>query len=308
MSTQKRQKLPINGWLNVWKPVGMSSMQAVAKARWLLSAAKAGHAGTLDPLADGILPIAFGEATKLIPLLHESRKAYRFKVRWGIQTNTDDSEGDAIATSDARPTTDQINAALPDFIGTIDQVPPSFSAVKIDGQRAYAMARAGQDVVITARPVHIDSFTLTETPDSDTAIFEVQCGTGTYVRSLARDLALKLGTVGHCLTITRIYVGDFDQNTSISLENLEQMPYESRQASLWPLAKALDDILAIAITDTEAQRLQRGQDVRFLSKMDSARLPETAPNGQILAIYGDQVIAVCRLDGVTLHPERVINN
>ncbi len=303
---QKRLKLPVNGWLNVWKPVGMSSMQAVAKARWLFNAAKAGHAGTLDPLADGILPIAFGEATKLIPLLHEAAKAYRFTVRWGVQTNTDDSEGDSIATSDHRPIREQITAALPQFTGDIQQIPPKFSAVKINGERAYAMARAGQDVVITARPVRIDQFTLIDTPDSETAVFEVRCGTGTYVRSLARDLALTLGTVGHCLTITRIYVGDFTEKTSISLESLEEMPYESRQATLWPLAKALDDILAIAITDTEAQRLQRGQDVRFLSKIDSARLPDPVPQGQILAVYGDQIIAICSLNGVTLHPERVL--
>lgn len=304
----KKIKLPINGWLNLWKPVGMSSMQAVAKARHLLNAAKAGHAGTLDPMADGILPIAFGEATKLIPLLHEAHKAYEFTVRWGQQTNTDDAEGDVIATSAIRPTKAQIEAALPAFIGLVEQVPPAFSAIKINGQRAYALARAGEDVQIASRHVQIDALTLLAIPDSDTAVFRVECATGTYVRSIARDLALKLGTKAHCLTITRVYVGIFDQKSSISLESLAQMPYTDAQGSLWPLAKALDDIPAIAITDSEAQRLRRGQDIRFISKIDSARLPDPAPTGQILAVHGDDIVAICSLDGVTLQPNRVLNN
>jgi tRNA pseudouridine55 synthase len=304
----KKQKNNISGWLNLWKPYGMSSMQAVAKVRRHYNAAKAGHAGTLDPLAEGILPIAFGEATKLIPLLQESAKAYRFTVRWGIQTNTDDTEGETIATSDVRPTKDQIKAALPAFMGLIDQVPPAFSAVKINGERAYALARAGEEVNITARPVQIDALTLIDMPDTDTAIFEVTCGTGTYVRSIARDLAVKLGTVAHCTRIIRVFVGGFTESTAILLENLVESDYTTATASLWPLAKALDDILAVAITDTEAQRLRRGMDVPLISKIDSARLPNVSPDERLIALHDGNVIAICRLENATLYPVRVLNN
>jgi tRNA pseudouridine55 synthase len=304
----KKQKNNVNGWLNLWKPYGMSSMQAVAKVRRHFNAAKAGHAGTLDPLAEGILPIAFGEATKLIPLLQESAKAYRFTMRWGIQTNTDDIEGEVIATSPSRPAREQIEAALPSFTGLIDQVPPAFSAVKIDGQRAYARARAGEQVVITPRPVQIDALTLIDMPDADTAIFEVTCGTGTYVRSIARDLALKLGSVAHCTRIIRIFVGNFTENTAILLENLVESDYTTATASLWPLVKALDDILAITITDTEAQRLRRGMDVPLISKMDSARLPRISPDERLIALHDDHVVAICRLENAMLYPVRVLNN
>ncbi len=303
----KKQKNKISGWLNLWKPTGISSMQAVARVKWLYNAAKAGHAGTLDPAADGILPIAFGEATKLIGLLHESPKAYRFTVRWGAATNTDDAEGEVIATSPSRPTAQQINAALPQFIGTLDQIPPAFSAVKINGVRSYAAARAGETVQLAPRPVHIEKFELMNTPDADTAVFEVTCGTGTYVRALARDLAENLGTKAHCLTITRIFVGKFKEKESILLENLEEMPYESRGSLLWPIAKGLDDIPALAVTDTEAQRLRRGNELRFISKIDSARVPKLQPGETILALHHDDVVAICSLDGVTLKPIRVLN-
>jgi len=303
----KKQKNNLSGWLNLWKPAGISSMHAVAKVKWLYNAAKAGHAGTLDPAADGILPIAFGEATKLIGLLHESPKAYRFTIRWGAATNTDDAEGEVIATSPNRPTAEQVNAALPQFLGTIDQVPPAFSAVKINGVRSYAAARAGEAVTLTARPVYIARFELLNSPDADTSVFEVECGTGTYVRALARDLAEVLGTKAHCLTITRIFVGKFKENESILLANLEEMPYESRGSLLWPIAKGLDDIPALAVTDTEAQRLRRGNEVRFISRMDSARLPTLQPGETLLAMHHDDVVAICSLDGVTLKPNRVLN-
>jgi tRNA pseudouridine55 synthase len=303
----KRQKNLVNGWLNLWKPAGISSMQAVAKARWLYNAAKAGHAGTLDPAADGILPIAFGEATKLIPLLHESAKAYRFTVRWGEQTNTDDTEGEIVATSPNRPTAEAIHAALPRFTGVINQIPPAFSAVKINGVRSYAAARAGETVVLAARPVHIARFDLVNIIDAQTAVFEVECGTGTYVRALARDLAEVLGTKAHCLAITRVFVGKFSEDTAILLANLEEMPYESRGSLLWPIAKGLDDIPALAVTDTEAQRLRRGNEVSFISKMDYARLPKLNPEEVLLAMHGETIVAICSLDGATLKPNRVLN-
>lgn len=304
----KRQKIKINGWLNLWKPVGPSSMQAVAAARRLFNADKAGHAGTLDPLADGILPIAFGEATKLIPLLHNAAKSYRFTVRWGVSTNTDDSEGVATATSPNRPAADAINAVLPRFTGIIDQVPPAFSAIKINGVRSYTAARAGDTVTLAARPVTIHALTLLSTPDADTAVFNVVCGTGTYVRALARDMAAALGTAGHCLTITRVFVGPFHEESAILLENLEQMPYESRGPLLWPLLRGLDDIPAVQVTDIEAQRLRRGLDIGFISKTDHARLPVlTHPDDALVAVMGHDPVAICTLDGPTLKPKRVLN-
>jgi len=306
MSTQKRQKIAYDGWINLWKPVGISSMQAVAAVRRHLHAAKIGHAGTLDPLADGILPIALGEATKLIPLLHDNLKTYRFGVTWGVATNTDDTEGEVTATSDVRPAPEAIRAILSQFTGTISQVPPAFSAIKINGQRSYALARAGEVVEIAPREIYIDDLRLIET-ESDHAIFQVTCGTGTYVRSLARDMARNLNTLGHCSFITRVNVGKFTENTSISLENLTRIPYTDLGAALWPLASGLDDILALAVTDTEAQRLQRGNDVKFLSKMDFDRIANFDSTHPLIAVHGEKVVAICRLDGATIHPTRVLN-
>jgi tRNA pseudouridine55 synthase len=308
MQQFKRQKLKLDGWLNVWKPVGQSSMQTVAQARRLFSAAKAGHAGTLDPLAEGILPIALGEGTKLIPLLQDGLKTYRFMVRWGEQTATDDQEGDVIASHDHRPDAAAIQTILPDFTGVIEQVPPAFSAVKIDGQRAYKLARAGETVEIQSRPVYIDSFTLVNQPDADHAEFEVHCGTGTYVRSLARDMAQKLGTVGHCTAIIRTKVSGFTDSNAILLENLEDMVHSARLELLHPLVYGLDDILAVALRDDEAQRLLHGQSLKFLSVADANRIP-VMPEGQdtALAVLGERVIAMVEVKGPVLRPVRILN-
>lgn len=306
MNQIKRPKIAIDGWINLWKPVGISSMQAVAAVRRHLSAKKIGHAGTLDPLADGILPIALGEATKLIPLLHDDLKTYRFGVVWGVATNTDDTEGEVTDTSDTRPSTEQIRAIIPQFIGEISQVPPAFSAVKINGQRSYKLARAGEAVEIAPRQIYIDDLRLIEA-ESDRAVFEVTCGTGTYVRSLARDMAKNLNSFGHCGFITRVNVGKFTENTSISLENLTQIPYTDLGATLWPLASGLDDILALAVTDTEAQRLQRGNEIKFLSRMDFDRIANFDPDHPIIAVHGERVVAICRISGATISPTRVLN-
>lgn len=282
-------------------------MQAVAAVRRHLNAEKIGHAGTLDPLADGILPIALGEATKLIPLLHDNLKSYRFGVNWGAATNTDDMEGEVVATSPVRPTPEQIEAVLPQFTGLIQQTPPAFSAIKINGQRSYALARAGEAVELSSREIYIDSFESIESNENQ-AVFQIICGTGTYVRALARDMAQLLGTCGHCGFITRTNVGRFTEEMSISLEKLQEMDYTACSTLLWPLANGLDDILAIAVTDTEATALRRGMAVRFLSKMDAARLPQSEPDGPVLALNGEDVVAICTLKGVTLQPVRVINN
>jgi tRNA pseudouridine55 synthase len=304
----KRKKENINGWINVWKPVGQSSMQAVAQARRLFNAAKAGHAGTLDPLAEGILPIAFGEGTKLIPLLQDGLKTYRFHVQWGVQTTTDDAEGDVSATSAVRPSQEAIRDVLQDFEGVIAQVPPAYSAVKIDGQRAYKLARAGEEVVIQPREVYIDSLELVEMVNADEAIFEVICGTGTYVRSLARDMAEKLGTKAHCSAIIRTKVGGFHEDEAILLENCEEMEHSARLELLHPLAFGLDDILAVALRDDEAQRLLHGQSLKFLSVVDANRIP-VLPEGQniALAMLGDRVIAMVEVQGPVLRPVRILN-
>lgn len=284
-------------------------MQAVAQARRIFSAAKAGHAGTLDPLAEGILPIAFGEGTKLIPLLQDGLKTYRFTVKWGEQTATDDQEGEITATHDHRPDMAAIQAILPQFTGVIEQVPPLYSAVKIDGQRAYKLARAGEEFEIRPREVYIDSLIVVNQPDRDHAEFEVTCGTGTYVRSLARDMARILGTVAHCTAIIRTKVGGFNHSDAILLENLEEMGHSARLELLHPLAFGLDDILAVALRDDEAQRLLHGQPLKFLSVMDASRIP-VMPEGQTiaLAMLGDKVIAMVEVQGPVLRPVRIINS
>ncbi len=306
-----RKKENISGWLNLYKPYGLTSMQATAKVRRLLNAAKAGHAGTLDPLAEGVLPIAFGEATKLIPLMHDLEQAhnkeYRFTVQWGAQTSTDDAEGEVVATSANRPTIAAIHSALPHFTGTITQVPPAFSAIKVNGIRSYAAARQGEAVALPARQVTIARLELLAGGTDEYSHFEVSCGTGTYVRALARDLALFLGTVGHCTRIIRTKAGAFRADQAILLDSFEEMAYESRLAILQPLVFGLDDIPAIDITETEAQRLRTGQGLSFLSLSAADRLPQPAPAGPVLAMCGNQLIALCRLESGVLRPARVIN-
>ncbi len=206
---RRRKGTPIHGWLILDKPLGPSSSGCVGKLKWLTGAQKVGHGGTLDPLASGVLPIAFGEATKTSSYAMDGSKTYEFDVTWGTSTETCDAEGDVIASSDARPTEEQINAALPSFIGDIDQIPPKFSAIKIDGQRAYELARKGEEVDIKSRPVTIHDLRVVRIVDSNTASFEVDCGKGTYVRSLARDLALHLGCEGHISRLRRTAVGPF---------------------------------------------------------------------------------------------------
>ena len=217
----KRDKRDVHGWVILDKPVGMTSTHAVAVVKRLFSAKRAGHAGTLDPLASGGLPVAMGEATKTVPFVMDGRKRYRFTVRWGEERDTDDSEGRVVATSDDRPTTEAILALLPRFKGTIEQVPPRYSAIKIQGERAYDLARDGEVVELQPRPVQIYELVLTEQPDKDHAVFEAECGKGTYVRSLARDMGRLLGTYGHVSALRRTACGPFDERDMIPLEELE---------------------------------------------------------------------------------------
>ena len=214
---RRKKGNPINGWIILDKPVGMTSTQAVGKVRWLFQAQKAGHAGTLDPLATGVLPIALGEATKTVPYAVDGVKAYEFTVRWGAETDTDDAEGRIVETSDLRPTADEIEAILPDFHGEILQTPPQFSAIKIQGERAYDLARSGETVKLEPRPVVIDRLDLVAMPDTDTSVFEAECGRGTYVRALARDMGRRLGCLGHVTQLRRTRVAAFSAGSAVTV-------------------------------------------------------------------------------------------
>ncbi len=256
---RRKKGRKVHGWLIIDKPAGVTSTAMVNKARWAIGAQKAGHAGTLDPEATGLLAIAFGEATKTIPYITDALKAYRFTVRWGAATNTDDAEGEVIAQSDARPETAQIEAALPVFTGDIEQVPPKFSAVKIDGERAYALARDGEDVEIAARPLFVESLTLVDQPDADHATFEMVCGKGGYVRSIARDLGAHLGCLGHVRDLKRVWSGPFDLTDATDVAVLETGPANSDlDQYLLPLEAGLTDLPEQKIKPEGAARLRNG--------------------------------------------------
>jgi tRNA pseudouridine55 synthase len=306
---RRKKGNPVNGWINLDKPLEMTSTQALGKVRRFLNAQKAGHAGTLDPLATGILPIALGEATKTIPYIQDGYKTYEFTVRWGEQRTTDDLEGEVMETSDVRPTADAITAALPAFTGEIEQTPPKFSAIKIDGQRAYDLARDGAEFEIQSRIVYIDSLELLDARE-DEADLVMHCGKGTYVRSLARDLAIMLGTFGHVSALRRTAVGPFTLDNAISLAQLEEMGDSPDEfESLLPLETALDDIPALAIKGDEATRLKNGNAVPFISKMDFDRLSKAGldEEGEALAVYKGKPIALVTRVGPEIQPFRVFN-
>lgn len=263
---RKKKGSPVHGWLVLDKPQGLTSTSAVARVKRLFDARKAGHAGTLDPLATGILPIAFGEATKTVPYIVDGTKSYRFTVRWGEETDTDDSEGQVTASSERRPDRAAIEAAAVAFVGDIQQVPPQYSAVKVEGARAYDLARDGEAFELAARQVRIDSLDLIAQPDAASAVFEARCGKGTYVRALARDMGRLMGCHGHIIALRRTRVGPFGEADAISLESLEQLGHndagrEPLTGILKPVEAALDDILAISFGNSDALRLKRGQSV-----------------------------------------------
>lgn len=305
---RKPKGRPLDGWLIVDKPSGIGSTDVVNKVKRLFDAQKAGHGGTLDPLATGLLPVAFGAATKTVPYVMDGTKTYRFTLRFGEARDTDDADGKVIATSEARPTDEQINAALPAFRGDIMQVPPIYSAIKIAGERAYDLAREGQAVEIAPRPARVDRFELIERPDADTAIFHVQSGKGVYMRSLARDLAQACGTVGHIAALRRLRVGPFLESHGIPLDRLlvsGDTPPPSPDLLL-PVTTALADIPALAVTEAEAARLFQGQALSLVDLM--GRVPDAAdPNGGLVrAMAGGRLIGLCRLEDGWMHPERVL--
>jgi len=309
---RKKKGDPVSGWINLNKPAGMTSTQALGKVRRFLNAQKAGHAGTLDPLASGVLPIALGEATKTISFAQDRLKTYRFTVGWGEQRDTDDREGEIIATSDHRPSEDQIRALLPNYTGEIDQIPPLYSAIKVDGARAYDLARAGKMPDLKSRTVYIETLTCLDTRTND-ADFEMTCGKGTYVRSLARDMAIDLGTKGYVSALERTAVGPFFLKDAISLDKMEQMDYFSaRDEALRPLQTVLDDIPALSLKQDEVARLQNGQKLAFISRPDYERLTQEGlgQKGEIvevLAIYDGAPIALVEAKGLEIQPVRVFN-
>ena len=291
----------VDGWLIIDKPCGMSSTQVVGKTRYLMHANKNGHTGTLDPFATGVLPIAFGEATKLVPFVTDGEKEYEFVLKWGKQTETDDTEGAVIATSDKIPTRNEILTVLPQFIGKITQVPPLYSAIKINGKPAYKLARKGQKVNIPARQVEIYDLQLLQEYD-DSAKFKVRCSKGTYVRTLGKDLALKLNTVGHLIELRRTKCAFFSLKDKILLDSLEKIEYvEERRKSLLPIETFLRDIAEIAVSAEDARRLSMGQSLPLKAYGD---LPKAE---MMAAVFDNCLIALVRVDEQKISPIRVFN-
>ena len=298
---RKREKRDVNGWLILDKPVGMTSTHAVSVAKRLYSAKRAGHAGTLDPLASGLLPIALGEATKTVPFVMDGRKIYQFTVRWGEERDTDDAEGRVDASSAARPSADDIRAVLPRFSGTIAQVPPRFSAIKVDGERAYDLARDGEVVELEARPVEIHRLSLVAIPDPDHAVLSAECGKGTYVRALARDMGRLLGCFGHVSALRRTGVGPFSEQDGVSLDRLQAADAAALIALLQPVAAGVQGLPALSVSPADAARLARGQAVLLRGR--------DAPIVQgVIAVFtqGDLIALADAAEG-ELRPRRIFN-
>ena len=317
---KKPKGRPISGWVIFDKPVGMGSTEAVAKIKWLYFAQKAGHAGTLDPLASGMLPIALGDATKTVPFVMDGRKTYRFAVTWGAETTTDDTEGPVTNTSDRRPTRAEVEARLPAYIGEISQVPPAFSAIKIDGERAYDLARAGEAVEIAARTVTIHKLEIVSM-DETTTVFEADCGKGTYVRSIARDLGRDLGCFGHVTELRRVRVGAFDEDDLVTLDDLmdaaedglEELDQEAIDSGARPrvvrfqaldefvldAATALSDLYEVALSDDQAGRVLSGNPVLLRGRDAPAFCEEAYATGH------GRLVALGSIDQGAFHPKRV---
>ena len=306
--TRRRHGLAVNGWLVLDKPLGMSSSRAVTAVRQLLNAAKAGHGGTLDPLATGVLPIALGEATKTVAYAMAGRKRYRFTLRWGEARDTDDGEGRVVALSAERPNRAAILAALPRFVGHVQQRPPAYSALKLRGQRAYALARGGSEPALAERMVEIAGITLAGQPDADHAVFEAEVGKGTYVRALARDLGLALGTYAHVTALKRLSVGGCTLDRAISLDKLAELGHSAAASEhLLPLETALDDIPALAMTEDEVQALRCGRSVAPLRPWDRARIDAFADGATVRATSNGRLVALVAIESGLIRPVRVMN-
>ena len=291
----------ISGWLVVDKPAGVTSTTVVNKVRWALDAKKAGHAGTLDPAATGVLAVALGEATKTVPYITDALKCYRFAMRMGAATNTDDAEGAVIATSELRPTDAQIAAALPAFIGDIEQVPPQFSAVKVDGERAYALARAGEEMALAARPLYVESLQVVARPDADTVELEMVCGKGGYVRSIARDLGVALGCLGHVQWLRREWSGPFETSDGIGLDEIDRLARTPElDARVLPLEVGLAELPELRATAEGAARLRNGNPGMVIAS-------DVAFGEEAWASHQGKPLAVGIYKSGELHPSRVFN-
>jgi tRNA pseudouridine55 synthase len=292
----------LHGWLVIDKPAGITSARAVTLVRRATGGAKIGHAGTLDPLATGVLPLALGEATKTVRFAVGGRKHYRFRIRWGVATDTDDREGRTVAETASRPGAREIGEALPAFTGQVLQRPPAYSAIKLAGRRAYALARAGAMPVLSARPVMIYDLRLLSAADPDHADFVAVVGAGTYIRALARDLAEALGTFGHVAELRRLAVGRFTENQAISLDSAVTLGHSlAASEHLLPIETALDDIPALAVTAAEAVRLRHGQLVAPQAAHD-----EITDGALVGAWHERRVVALARVEGGVLRPVRII--
>ncbi len=312
---RRKKGNPVHGWVNFDKPLGMTSTQAVGKVRWLFSAQKAGHAGTLDPLASGILPIALGEATKTVPFLVQAKKTYECEIQWGARTTTLDAEGDVVATSDVIPTGQQLADILPQFMGEISQIPPAFSAIKIDGKRAYDLARAGEAPKMKPRLVQIDGIEVLAAHES-TATIRIDCGKGTYIRSLARDIAHALGSEGYVKSLRRTRVGPFTDEAAFTLDMMEDLGDKNRVfESLLSVSTALDDIPALAVTEDERADLKLGRAIVLLPDAFASLAPSFRPrpigdldaSRYVLANYQGEAVALCEARAGRLSPKRVFN-
>jgi tRNA pseudouridine55 synthase len=303
---KKKRGAPVHGWVALDKPLGMTSTQAVGKVRWLFGAEKAGHGGTLDPLATGLLPIALGEATKTVSAAMDGRKTYRFAVKWGEERSTDDLEGVVTTRSINRPSLESIESILTLFKGDIQQIPPAFSAIKVEGERAYDLARSGAEVVLASRAVRIDDLRLIAVSEQESATFEVTCGKGTYVRSLARDMGRALGCLGHVTMLRRLAVGPLTEAHMIPLEKLEELRHKAPGGNamdgvLRPIETVLDGIPALAMDEQQAQRLRQGQSV--LLRGANAPIAHEA----VLITSGGKPLGIGSVEQGTLKPKRLFN-
>jgi tRNA pseudouridine55 synthase len=296
-----RKGLQVNGWLILDKPQGLNSTRAVSRVKHLFNAQKAGHAGTLDPLATGVLPIALGEATKTVPFVMDGSKAYRFTIVWGAETDTDDSDGTVTERCDKRPSRTEIEDVLPRFSGTISQLPPRYSALKVDGARAYDLARENEEFELQPRDVTIDRLSLVEIPDPDHAVLEAECGKGTYVRSLARDIGRVLGALGHVGALRRTRVGPFDEAIAIPLATLETVETDGLPGTLLPVEMALAEIPSLNLSSSDAARLRTGQSVLLRGR--------DAPihSGPIYALSRGALVAIGEVSQGEFKPKRIFN-
>jgi tRNA pseudouridine55 synthase len=312
--SRRKKGSPVHGWVIIDKPQGITSTQVVAAVRKIFDAQKAGHAGTLDPMATGVLAIALGEATKTVPYAMDSEKTYRFTARWGESRDSDDAEGAVTGTSEVRPTRAAIEAAIPGFTGQITQTPPIYSAIKVDGARSYDLARDGEAVELQPRTVHVLEARLLSQPDPDHATFEMRCGKGTYVRAWVRDLALKLGTLAHVSQLRRAAVGDFQEKDAIALETLRGFMHSPAAFEhLRPISTALDGIPALAVTGPDAVRLRSGNPILMRANL-FARITEAFPDTDDLSgltVYlsttEGEPVALAELAQGELRPFRVFN-